>query len=475
MEATLIKTLITNKTASTAYSIQRKVVDKVTYLVVPVVMMVEGVHSGSRGAVYHSIEELGKSPESWNGIPVTIYHPQKDGNFISANSPEVPNVGRVYNAHVDGDKLKGEVWCIEQKLIANSPTTLAYLQQGKPLEVSVGVFTEEEVIEEQEWNGEAYSVIAKNHHPDHLALLPGEKGACSWEDGCGIRVNSKLNINQIQMEKETIEVLLQRYAENKIGATLQINESSVNEIMRDIQSKLNGMDVRGDENGIGRVYHYLEDLYSDYFVFYKSTPEGSTYYKQGYATNAKGQIEFVGDVVEVKKSINYVQVNQQGGKMSKEKSPCCLAKIEQLITNKRTAFTDADKAWLLEQDEATLDKLFPIEPTIQVNMDEARTLVRNSITTEADIINLVPESFQESVKAGLALYTAQRADMIQKLVAHSKDAFSKEELEAMNLATLTKMTKLIPEIADYSAQAGGQGYQPQNNGVEVLMPTAANV
>jgi hypothetical protein len=34
------------------------------HLIVPVVMMVEGVHCGSAGPLFHSIEELGKYPDS---------------------------------------------------------------------------------------------------------------------------------------------------------------------------------------------------------------------------------------------------------------------------------------------------------------------------------------------------------------------------------------------------------------------------
>ena len=83
------------------YDIKLVVHQEKAHLVVPVVMMVEGVHNGSQGPLLHEITELGKFPESWNGRPVVIYHPEdEDGNPISANSPEVIDkvtVGRVYN------------------------------------------------------------------------------------------------------------------------------------------------------------------------------------------------------------------------------------------------------------------------------------------------------------------------------------------------------------------------------------------
>lgn len=167
-----------------------KILEGRKHLVLPVVMMVEGVHNGSHGRLLHLSEELGKFPGSWDGIPVMVGHPQKDGQNISANSPDVieRSVGRVYNTQMVGGKLKAEVWVDEQKIQSISPEAMEYIRKGSPLEVSVGVFTDEQ-LENGDWKGEAYVAVAKNHRPDHLALLPGDRGACSWDDGCGIRTN----------------------------------------------------------------------------------------------------------------------------------------------------------------------------------------------------------------------------------------------------------------------------------------------
>ena len=126
------------------------------YIVVPVVMMVEGVHNGSRGSVFHSANELAQSVPKWDGMPVTISHPQINGEFVSANSENVYascGVGHVSNAYMDGTKLKAEAWLSVQKLLALSPETLAMVRSGKILEVSVGLFTEE-TNTTGVWNGE---------------------------------------------------------------------------------------------------------------------------------------------------------------------------------------------------------------------------------------------------------------------------------------------------------------------------------
>ena len=154
------------------------------HLVVPVVMIVQGVLNDSLLLA----EEFGKFPEAWDGRPVPIHHPERNGSPISANSPDVHEraVGTIYNTHVDGDKLKAELWIDPNKL---PPELLTHMEAGKVLEVSTGYFCEEET-KPGVFNGRSYQFIDRNIRPDHLALLPGQIGACSVEDGCGTpRVN----------------------------------------------------------------------------------------------------------------------------------------------------------------------------------------------------------------------------------------------------------------------------------------------
>ena len=163
------------------------------HLIVPVIMMVEGVHHGSHGPLLHSINELGHFPETWNGIPVVINHPEIDGQAVSANDPDIieqQTIGRVYHTWVDGTRLRAEAWIDEEKLQQLSAELLAQFKKGELVEVSLGMFSDEEKII-GDYNGKAYEAIAHNHRPDHLALLPGGVGACSCADGCGIRLNEK--------------------------------------------------------------------------------------------------------------------------------------------------------------------------------------------------------------------------------------------------------------------------------------------
>lgn len=455
--------------ATSTYAIQTKEFEGKKYLVVPVVMMVEGVHTGSGGPILHTAEELGKFTSSWDGRPVTISHPKRDGGYISANSPEVleESVGFIFHTHFDSGKLKAEAWINEEKIKARSTTALAYIRNGKPLDVSVGVFTDSEAVS-GDWNGEQYEAVAHNYRPDHLALLPGEQGACSWNDGCGIRVNSNKKGGIMLNE------LLQTFAQlNEQGyyATLIGNEQGYNETQRSLQMALNAKDT---EN----LRHYITEVYDNRIVYeqYNATGSGgSTLYQLNYVTNDKGDVSFEDIPVEVRRKVEYVTmemkrtVNNNSKKGGKTMTVCCLAKIEQLIANKNSRFTEEDKEWLLAQDEATIDKLNPVEvETPQVNREEALSVL--SLQTVEDYLSIMPVEMQSQVKIGLSTYEANRSKTIQSILDNSAEGvWVKEELEGLTDSTLEKLAKSIAPV-DYSGQGAGGQMQVNAGEKEVLLP-----
>lgn len=70
-------------------------------------------------------------------------------------------------------------------------SVLDALHKGRPLELSTGLYTENKRMHsKQTYNGRSYDSVATNYRPDHLAILAGQKGACSRNDGCGVLMNS---------------------------------------------------------------------------------------------------------------------------------------------------------------------------------------------------------------------------------------------------------------------------------------------
>lgn len=133
-------------------------------------------------------------PEAWNGVPVTVGHPETASGSTTANDPQIMTdwaVGRIYNSHVNDGALKAEAWIDVVRAENLSPGLIANLEAGNPMDVSTGYFSKDVQVRGQTNNGQHYSTISRNLDPDHLALLPGAVGACSWEDGCGVRTNQE--------------------------------------------------------------------------------------------------------------------------------------------------------------------------------------------------------------------------------------------------------------------------------------------
>lgn len=161
------------------------------HFVMSMVMLTVGVHRGSRGSVFYPADELRQSVLRWNGRPVVVYHPKlmTEG---SAGNPEVFNqqkVGTVFNSHFDGIRLLADAWIDTRRVEEVDDRVFKTIKRNEQMEVSTGLYLG---FEEQEgvWNGESYTAIARNHIPDHLAILPDQIGACSLADGCGLIRNS---------------------------------------------------------------------------------------------------------------------------------------------------------------------------------------------------------------------------------------------------------------------------------------------
>jgi hypothetical protein len=158
------------------------------YLVVNGVPLVEGVLNKR----FVSAEQFGAFLNDWNDLPLVLPHPKQNGGSARVPNPDVPVVGRFYNANLDGNKLIGEYW-LDKQLLEGAGATgkeiLEAIQKNKMVETSTGYWSES-LPEVGKFNGTDYDLVDKNIHPDHIALLPNESGACSIKDGCGLNRNN---------------------------------------------------------------------------------------------------------------------------------------------------------------------------------------------------------------------------------------------------------------------------------------------
>lgn len=164
------------------------------YLVAPLSLIVPGVLNGSKGALLYELEELQRTVNHWDGIPITLNHPEVNGRNVSAQHPGILDkwqLGFVRKPLVK-NKLKADGWFDEEWTKERSPETYNNLIAGRPMELSTGLDTDNVPVGHgSHHNGRPYTHIATNHEPDHLAVLPFQTGACSLTDGCGVLVNSE--------------------------------------------------------------------------------------------------------------------------------------------------------------------------------------------------------------------------------------------------------------------------------------------
>lgn len=180
------------------------------HLVAPVTMVKEMVLpvGNGQGELLPAEEiQLSAEMDLWDGRPVTIGHPMKNGRWLSAGSLEAAEefeVGSLRNvtAKANGEiKLQGEAWIDREKAerLEQGEAIVELLEQftaadvpagARPLEVSTGYWASLEETAGKH-NGEQFRGKQRNVLPDHLAVLPDSVGKCSLEDGCGMpRLNA---------------------------------------------------------------------------------------------------------------------------------------------------------------------------------------------------------------------------------------------------------------------------------------------
>lgn len=449
---------------SNSYVIREETLEGRKHIVVPVVMMVEGVHAGSGGPLLYVKEEFGKIPGSWDGIPVSIQHPEDNSGPISANSPEIINsqtVGRIFHTRLDNNRLCAEAWIDVEKITALSPEALAHINHGKPLEVSTGIFTEDDATP-GEWGGMGYVATALNYRPDHLALLPGGQGACNWSDGCGIRVNKK-NGEPMELFKTLKEI-------GKKGLTvIQFNQVGFREISQKIQSKLDNMDT-------DTRLHFLEEVFESDFIFSirHNMPggDGVDLFRRTYEVNEDGSIEFTGEPTPVIRNIEFVDANskKKEGVKAMAKKTCCPEQVNLIIQSKNTRYTEEHRGYLEGLEKPVLLLHLPVdpEPKPQVNTrDQALEILRDELKNTEKFLALASPEIRNILEYGKSKLADDREKLVTHIVGNCNQAYSKEDLANVGIMGLKKLVQALPSPVDHSGMGGGN---PVINNEEMLLP-----
>lgn len=199
----MMETTTTNVNTANA---KRVVVDGRAWWVVPAVSIIgDGVLNGSKGSLMYPAQHVEASTPHWDGKPITLRHPTDPISGAHLSAAEAPNqhLGVVKDTVYNG-KLRHKMWFSEEALESRAPNILYNLKAGIPLELSTGLYTENDAGAGKNKAGKSYTHTAKNYRPDHIAVLPDEVGACSLNDGCGVGVINKRVAELVTNEEQAV-------------------------------------------------------------------------------------------------------------------------------------------------------------------------------------------------------------------------------------------------------------------------------
>lgn len=396
--------------ASLTATAEIKKLDGKNHIVVPAVAITEGVLNN----IFYSADEIKNFAQSWNGVPVPVNHPVNNaGNAISANSPNVENttnIGKFYNTEFDDGKLKGEIWInIDKAERLKYGHIVKAFENNEMMEISTGLFAT--IIKQAGiYNGKSYNGVATEIRPDHLALLPNEKGACSIEDGCGaMRVNEQdccddCRDDEIKKERSMVYKFMQKLC-------MHISPGNAIQTNANIELLTNKLDEAHDDK-----------------VFIHEIKGDKVFYQLNYKTLSRdiisndGELTLGDNVDEVVSNITYDLSNEANGNGATKKT-------------EETALENENKVDNLVANYTTL------------NDDEKKQLVVQLN------INSLSDDEMTDYKA-LKAESNERLNILREKVVANYGNLTNEMVANMNSETLEALNKSASKPADYSAKNG---------------------
>lgn len=485
--------LVTTKNTVSHLAVRNDTMEDKEWLVVPMVMLVEGVHSGSCGALYYPKEELEKTPVTWNHKPVVVYHPSGP----TACDPDVltnRKIGVIMNTTFEDGKLKAEAWLDPVRMKKVDERIAEAIANETMMEVSTGLFTDLDGPE-GDWGDEHYESIASHYRPDHLALLPDMKGACSMEDGAGfMRLNSAADATDAVEKNNISELWAATYFPILKAAGIDTDKLTSNELSHgSIWGQLSDLVRKKNSNA------WMEEVFDSFFCY---DVEGELF-KQDYEIDKNDVVKLTGIVEPVIRVVQYklksgTLIDVNSNEIQKETIMNKDELIIKLIENKESGWTEDDKEVLNTMDETHLNKIVSIvenkvkadaeaEKKIQeetaknaaVLKTESKVTVEGNEEskteskveneekkvpmTEEEYIASAPRNIQNVLNRGLKAYNSEKDRLIAVVKSNEKNAFNDEYLQSRDLDELNGLARLAapaqevveaPSIlmGDYSGQ-----------------------
>lgn len=392
-------------------------------------------------------DELKRSAAQLDGKPAPAGHPRNSkGQHISATNGEAlasawigayctnarHEGGRTVcdikinaaaaKAHPDGEKL---VQMLDDAIAGASVD---------PIHVSTGVFLRE-IAANGESRGKQYRAIATDLQYDHLAILLHEKGAGTPADGVGMWVNAdgaESEVETVALDTNAADLrgesgMLSKWLRRIIGRN-SADEMSFDAIQRAIKDAL----PDGD--------NWPVEIYPRAVVW---VDQDNRLWKQDYALSSAGVVSLAGEMVEVRREIDYkpieiAETNRQ------EPDPM----KDQIIAALNAAGIDA------------------------AGLSDAQALAAYSQLVQKPIADKLAavNAEIETIKAReLAAVNAERDTLAEKLAVNS--ALTVDELKSLPLPALRKLAapNAAPIVVGNTASKPGDEFA----GYDINNPTGA--
>lgn len=391
-----------------ASSIRRETHNGRDHIVVPSFTLPDGVVMN--GGLYPH-DEIEKSYKSLEGTFAPLGHPQVDGEYVGAETPEAVNAYHfgAFNRNVErrGNRIYLEKYIDVEKAKESEMgrRVLNAIEKGDPIHTSTGIFLDREISP----NTEGHSWIARNMTFNHDCLLLDEIGAATPDDGVGMMVNKTLVINStVANEDEALD--------NSYAQKLEILAAAIKERF-----------------SLGDTYAWVQD-FDDQGIVY-STPRGM--YRISYHLEDGNPI-LTGEPKEVTSKTEYIVKNRESF-LSRIQS---MLKCSSKITEQPVQVNSSKEPQDMNPDEvkAALDAL-------KLEMNSAFTESLASLKADhAKEISAINTKLTANADAEMADKRAVVAKVHGEVVANG---LSGEALDAMHAAC----HKAAPLIGGLSANS----------------------
>lgn len=439
--------------------VRREKLDGVEHLVLPLVALVEGVYQCANcdAPNYYPAAEFAKNVGAWNGRPVTIGHPIRNGNFVSAGSPDVwqtERLGTTFNARLDGRRLCVEAWVDKaavERAGADAQAVMAAIEDGDQVEVSTAAWIDE-APRVASYGGKKYEAVQINFQPDHIALLKlGERGACNWADGCGVRVAAAA----LDDEQHCCDACAKGEPCECADDPTDLQSARSLEIALEMSL----------EAAYGEDTWVMVSDWDDDFVYYMKSG-GRGLFRRGYSEDDDGTVTLGDDEKRVRPRADYIVVssdNKDGGERLAAASARQQEDGEMADTEKKAPA--AGQAQPPAQDPATAARaaepklsqsevrMIELEEQVKILKADLATAQSKAPKTAEEFVESAPEGVREFLREGMRMQIRRRLELQGTILKAQGNSFTEDDLKELPVDQLEKLAKLAKPPTDYSIVA----------------------